>query len=325
MADPVRSVQSPPNLPPPRSFHPTTFLERGIPVPFTTPMLAGTRVRPAERGGIELVVPNPSGGKGVYVLPWDGVHQLCRPTVHDTRLSEVLAGLQNVTPATIRQAARQVAGREPSTAAKASVADEHHARVLVNFLLLLELIEQVEPGGVGDTSAAPIRIVEVEPRVRRALVRVAPRLGLRAQEVADGLEQLAAIFSGVGLPGQSPPTRITRLLGALERLRTEIEAWGKECDGDSGAYGAMIAGAADLTLDCARRTLAEAHAAVRDIPALLQQWRLAPSRTRPGHRPDGMAARRLGADLHSLAQCRCRASPPHRPGRNGAARSGSAA
>ena len=30
-------------------YHPTTFLERGVAVLFTTPMLAGTRARPMER------------------------------------------------------------------------------------------------------------------------------------------------------------------------------------------------------------------------------------------------------------------------------------
>src|ERR1700712_5461419 len=54
-----------------RPYHPTTFLERGVAVPFTTPMLAGTRARPAEKQGLELVIPNPSGGRGVYIMAWD--------------------------------------------------------------------------------------------------------------------------------------------------------------------------------------------------------------------------------------------------------------
>ena len=53
-----------------QAYLPATFLERGVAVPFTTPMLAGTRARPSERGGTELLVPNPSGGTGVYILPW---------------------------------------------------------------------------------------------------------------------------------------------------------------------------------------------------------------------------------------------------------------
>ncbi len=38
-------------------FLPTTFLERGVAVPFTTPLLAGSRTRPGERNQLELIVP----------------------------------------------------------------------------------------------------------------------------------------------------------------------------------------------------------------------------------------------------------------------------
>ena len=272
-----------PSLPLTQSYHPTTFLERGVAIPFTTPMLGGTRARPADRGGIELIVPNPSGGRGVYVLPWGGVYQLCRPTVHDTRLNEVLAALPNVTPAAIRQAARDVAaeglaGREPLAAAQASLAGEYEDRVLVNFLLLLELVVQVDPDGFGDTGAARVRTAELELRARRALARVAPRLNLRADAIADGLEQLAIAFTALGLPDQSPPPRIIRLMEALEHLRNDTEIAGKELGGDSGAQAAMVSAVAELTLGCGKRTLAEAHALLRDVPTLLQEWRQAPSR-----------------------------------------------
>ena len=44
-------------------------MERGASVPFTTPMLSGARVRPADRIGLELLMPNPSGGRGTYIVP----------------------------------------------------------------------------------------------------------------------------------------------------------------------------------------------------------------------------------------------------------------
>jgi len=98
-------------LPPAQDHLPTTFLERGIAVPFTTPQLAGARVRPGEREGLELIVPNPSGGRGVYIVAWESMSAICRPTVHDCRLSAMVAGVRGVTPATIRQAARQAAAQ----------------------------------------------------------------------------------------------------------------------------------------------------------------------------------------------------------------------
>ena len=96
-------------LPPIRPYHPTTFLERGVAVPFTTPRLGGTRARPAKKHLVELVVPNLSGGRGVYVMPWTSLTALCRPTLHDKVFSQRIASITNVTPATIRRVARQIA------------------------------------------------------------------------------------------------------------------------------------------------------------------------------------------------------------------------
>ena len=53
-----------------RRYEPATFLDRGVTVPFTTPMLMGARARPREdREGLEVIIANPSGTSGVYILP----------------------------------------------------------------------------------------------------------------------------------------------------------------------------------------------------------------------------------------------------------------
>ena len=62
-------------LPAATPYHPTTFLERGVVVPFTTPLLAGARARSARKPGIELVLHNPSGGLGVYVMLLERHHR----------------------------------------------------------------------------------------------------------------------------------------------------------------------------------------------------------------------------------------------------------
>jgi hypothetical protein len=112
-------------LKPVQGFMPTTFLERGVAVPFTTPLLAGARARPGGRNHLELIVPNPTGGAGVYILPWDDVAALCRPTVHDRQLSKAVASLRTVTPAMTRRVAREVAvvglaGRGAAAAARSA-------------------------------------------------------------------------------------------------------------------------------------------------------------------------------------------------------------
>src|SRR6185437_16681434 len=84
------------------SFLPTTFLERGVSVPFTTPQLNGARVRPGERKPLELIIPNPSGGRGVYVVPLGNVQDFCSLTVSDRRLADAITRVRGITPSTIR-------------------------------------------------------------------------------------------------------------------------------------------------------------------------------------------------------------------------------
>ena len=92
-------------------YRPATFLERGVALPLTTPVLLGARIRPAERAGAELILPNPAGSEGVYILPWPALHDFCAPSLHDRALWERVTALPVLTPATVREAARQVAAR----------------------------------------------------------------------------------------------------------------------------------------------------------------------------------------------------------------------
>ena len=83
-------------------YQPTTFLERGVVLPFTTPALLGGRIRPGERKSAELVLANPAGAEGVYILPWSGMPDVCTPTLHDRALWGRVAQLAILTPRTVR-------------------------------------------------------------------------------------------------------------------------------------------------------------------------------------------------------------------------------
>jgi hypothetical protein len=75
-----------------QSYRPRSFRERGVAPPFTTRLLLGARLRQAQQAGapLEIVVPNPSGGRGVYILPWSSIGVLGRPTMHDVMLGRAL-------------------------------------------------------------------------------------------------------------------------------------------------------------------------------------------------------------------------------------------
>jgi len=266
------------DLPPLQPYYPTTFLERGVAVPFTTPLLDGTRARPARRTGVELIVPNPSGGRGVYILPWGEIGRFCRPTVHDARLNQKIAGLRSVTPITIRRAARNVAaaglaGDKAREAARAMEEAEKGERLLTNFLLLMALLDEVEPNARANLQGAYRHTPELEDYARRAVIRIAPMIGQPADSVADTLEALADVLDGIGLRGQTAPPRVPRLLQLLHRVCAEVADWtrrhGTE---DVRPYATMVCAVADMTLSCAATTLQDVQALTTDVTDLLRQW-----------------------------------------------------
>jgi hypothetical protein len=263
-----------PDAQPVESFLPTTFLERGVAVPFTTPQLNGARARPGERKSLELVVPNPSGGRGVYIVSWDHVSGLYRLTLNDRRLIEAIAKLSGVTPEMIRNAAREVAaeglaGRSAVSAAQKAQESDELARLQTNFDLLLELVGQTERKGEYVTPPEQARPLELEQRGRRAVARIAPKLGCTTDAVATSLEQLAEVFRDVGV---RQPARVPREIDNLSRVRREAMKFAERNPDENANEAGLVANAADLTLMLARSTLEDAQAAPRDMMALLRNW-----------------------------------------------------
>ena len=259
------------------SYQPTTFLERGASVPFTTPMLTGTRVRPAERAGLELIVPNPSGGRGAYILPWTDLRSLCRPTVHDVLLTERIAALRNVTPATIRTAARKLAvegsaGRAAGAAAAAALAADAQSCIITNFHLLLLLVQQEEPAGASTVPPDAESPAELEKRARRTIAAIAPRLRQDSETVAASLEDLAELFDPVGLGKRANQARLPHAIAMLKLLRKEVQAFPADGDEDVPGLAQMITDTADITLGCAEKTLVESRKLAAPIFNLLTEW-----------------------------------------------------
>ena len=130
---------------------------------FTTPTLVGSRVRPGDRVSLELIVPNPSGGRGQYVLPWSALQNLCSPTLYDRRLQRAVAVLRGVTPAAIRKitqdvAAEGLAGREAKKSAGKTALDDRETQTIANYYLLLALVQEVMPPEVHSSAKSPYRL-----------------------------------------------------------------------------------------------------------------------------------------------------------------------
>ncbi|HET6306329.1 MAG TPA: hypothetical protein VFG12_04040 [Rhodopila sp.] len=260
-----------------RPNEPATFASRGVAMPFTTPMLAGARARASGRAGIELVMPNPSGARGFYVLPWPGVRTLCRPTVFDTLLVRLLAGSQAIDPATVRAAALDIAAQGyagPAAAAAASTAMAHDnaQRARTYFMLLTTLLVRLDPDGLAG-GASPERIIELEQRAGHILRRIAPLLGRPADHLARALAAIGDLATPAGIATGGRDARIPRLLAGLDKAHADLSVWlDADPANDIGGLGRAIAIAMRLACDNAETVLAATRAALADPVTLLKRW-----------------------------------------------------
>lgn len=270
------AAPKPVQLPQPlQGYYPATFRERGLAIPFTTPQLAGARVRPGERAPLEMLVPNPAGGRGIYIIAATDIHGLCRPTLHDLRLIELIGARNAVSPGGIRAIALEVAedglaGRSAIAAAQECRANLARGLLETNFEMLLALLKQVDPQfarafGGAQSSAA------IEARAKAAIAAIAPELGMAAREVAQLLEDLAVLFLPIGIGTTRGNAPIPRIVAALGELRQEAAQWWQTQPDDGGPEAGMLAMTAELTLTCVRQTLTEAYALTSELRTLLRR------------------------------------------------------
>ena len=183
------------------AYQPRTFRERGVSAPFTTPLLGGVRLRAApSRSGhvLEIIIPNPAGRRGVYIVPWSERGDLCRPTVHDTRLGNALAAhadLASLSPSMVRHAGLVVAaeghaGRTVAAKARRLLRDGQ-ARLTAASAHLEAVLDKHGAGAV------------VDPAAR---------------------ERLAALLADIHSPG-GPPARLPVLIEAIGALAASLTDW----------------------------------------------------------------------------------------------------
>lgn len=254
-----------------------TFQSRGVAAPFTTPLLVATRVRQSRSRVIELVGPSPSGGRGVYVLNWSGVRALCNPTVHDTVLFRRCSGLGAITPALVREVALEVAlaghaGPGALAAARNTMAQDRSRGLLAHFLLVMELVEQLDPNGQRFASIEQ-RTADLDRRAKAVLQRIAPSLGQHPTQLAAGLTAIGEAFAPIGVASDDRNARIPQLLARLEETHAELSRWlDADPTNEIGGLGRAIADAMVGACDSCSAVLAKTRSMLVDPRALLKRW-----------------------------------------------------
>jgi hypothetical protein len=263
-----------------RRYEPSTFLDRGVTVPFTTPMLMGARVRPnQDREGLEVIIANPSGASGVYILPWAAIPQICSPTLHDRRLWYLLRDATILSPRIVREAVETaalegLAGREATQAVSEARAVREAREKRINFALLLNLIRHAE----GPNTALPAPQLDdprhLRLRSQRAVLQSAQQLSMTTAAVANALEELSQALNGFGLPNENEPAPSRELIHDLRRLVAEMGAWREEFPEAFGAATArMLQESLEQTMTCATQSVEEFDLMLGDTFAAIKAWR----------------------------------------------------
>ena len=270
----------------PRLHHPATFLERGVALPLTTPLLSGARARPGAEDQLELIILNPSGGRGVYILPWSSIGVFCHPTMHDCIFAEHIAGYSHVTPTIIRRVARKIAadglaGESAAEAAALAAASEKADLVVANYKLLMLLFDQAGQDLAAFGEHVPSLAEDPAARLRMTVNLVSARIGRSSDWTAAALEDMADTMSGIGLGEDGAKARLQRQMDRLRHMVADIHSWTAARQEDSMTeYGALIGSVANLTLSMAETTLAAVRALTKNMEVLLQGWASNPDRIR---------------------------------------------
>ena len=248
-------------------------------IPFTAPLLAGVRGR-RQRSGLEFILPNPSGGRGTYVVSWSQAAGLAAPTLHDTVLARRLHDMPSVTPSAVRNAARAVAaegyaGREAADAAIRAQTKIEAETLRLWAMFLLALIQR-SPIPVPEQGRILAGLGNAGPGVvTEGFVAAAGRLGWEPAALSDALDQLSAAFHPVDAKG-----RAYRLLGLMESLHPSLLAEQAQHAQDATPSPALLTrtiNAVSQWLDLATSTLDEATHTLTNPAALLVRWRTDPA------------------------------------------------
>ncbi|HVY14563.1 MAG TPA: hypothetical protein VHB27_05010 [Rhodopila sp.] len=224
-------------------------------MPFTTPMLAAARVRAADRGGVELVLPNPSGGPSVFVTDWAGAAALRGANHHDALLFRRIAQFAPPHPRLVREAALAVAE------------DGHAGPVAAEAARLRRDSDAAEQRRVLGAVACCVTGIE-QPEAPERLI--AGTLGLPVAKAAAALRACCEAAGPIGLKDDDM-ARLPRTVVRLEDTARDIGDWiATDAVHDGDGIGALIvpamqAGAAMLRgfLDAVRRRLGDPDTLLR--------------------------------------------------------------
>ena len=258
-------------------YWPATFEERGVVVPFTTPMLAFARARSNGNGGLEIIVPGLSGGSGVYIIGWSGVRDVFRMTVHDRAFHEIIESRKAATPRDMRRCAHEIAmtglsGPDAIDAAEKAIEQEENERLLTNYYLVNSAVKTLAQSDV-KLSVVELSSTAGQKKVRGIMAGIASDLRVSSEQLYADLEKWSDLIAPVGIAGMPHECRLRRLMTRLKSFRMNVTAWGKNSNADPDGLAFLVADVALLTLDVGKDLLSGIDGHTDDLKTTLRDWK----------------------------------------------------
>ena len=211
---------------------PETFEQRGVYVPFTTPILAYARLRRPIGGSLEVLIPGLAGGSETYIIPYKVLPDVLNLLVHDRALHEELLNLRKISPGRVRQSANLVAmtglgGPALAKRAKQDRQSEQELPTLILFSLIRNAISQLAPShpGVANLDGRQIATPEGLNLAREALGGYGQTIGESGNKIYARLERWANVLAPLGMSDGSIKGPLLILLTTLEDLTVELSKW----------------------------------------------------------------------------------------------------
>lgn len=266
-----------PALIPRAKWQPATFAERGVTVPFTTPVIALARLRPSDNGQPEVIVANPSGADGSYVFPLRALKDFTTPSMHDRLLIDILLALPNISPSDIRRAARRAActgaaGRNAAKSAKFATQREEQEHLLTNLLLITQLLRQAGFTEV-DWRRLDLGNRETRATTRRYLTRYEQKTGMKPDAMLAVVEEMCPAIAPIGVAGEAFKAAHDVTIERLEQMMASLRDWSKGEARDQAKGVELIAGCAEFTVGKAQQALARARSYTDDMVGLISSFR----------------------------------------------------
>jgi hypothetical protein len=254
---------------------PPTFAERGASVPFTTPIIVGARVRGRNKE-LELVVPNPSGAKGNYILQWKNLPDVFTLSVHDRVLHRAIGESLASNPgavrkATLKTAATGLAGPAAAKQAKTVLKEEDDFKLLIQFSLLSETVAQLSSGQLQIT-LAHVQSDTGRQQAKLILARVAHKVKLEGNELYAMIETWADHIGALGTPKLPKAPRLRKMRNRVEEFANSITSWSEIDRSDSAQLGGLAGLVARETASLAAEHFGVADAMLENFENTLGKW-----------------------------------------------------